>query len=196
MKTMRALALLGALTFLAVPARAQEQQASAEEMAAWMSYMTPGEAHQRLATLAGDWNHTVTMWMAPGASPTESTATSHSEMIMGGRYLAEMFTGNMMGMPFEGHAITGYDNVKKKHFSGWIDNMGTGLMIGWGDWDDATKSLTITGTVTDPISGEDRAFRQVMKTVNDDHTIMEMYMPSPDGSEHKSMEIHSLRKTS
>jgi hypothetical protein len=197
MTTKRVFALLGVLALFAAPARAQEPSAEqAAMMQAWMAYMTPGDAHQSLAKHAGEWTHTVTWWMEPGAPSQESTATSKSEMIMGGRYLSESFTGNMMGMPFEGHGLTGYDNARKKFFSVWIDNMGTGLMTGWGDYDEATKSLTITGEFVDPVTGEDKPYRQVMKAVSDDHMIMEMYVPATDGTEYKSMEIHSLRKTS
>jgi hypothetical protein len=198
MTTFRALALLGVLSLLAVPARAQDDQVpSQEDMAVWMAYMTPGEAHQELAKGAGDWNHTLQMWMAPGAPAMETTATSHGEMLLEGRYLVEQFQGNMMGMPFEGHALTGYDNAKKQYFSAWIDNMGTGIMIGWGAVDPATQTLTLTGTYVDPADGQEKPFRQVMKRVDDNHHIMEMYMPAPDGSgEFKSMEIHSLRETS
>ena len=197
MTTIRALVLLGVMSLLAVPASAQENQGpSQEEMAVWMAYMTPGPAHQELAKNAGEWNHTLTFWMAPGAPAMEATATSHGEMLLDGRYLGEHFQGNMMGMPFEGHALTGYDNAKKQYFSAWIDNMGTGIMIGWGTVDPATQSLTITGTYVDPMDGQDKPFRQVMKRVDDNHHIMEMYTPAPDGSgEFKSMEIHSLRGT-
>ena len=199
MTTKRVFALLGVLVLFAAPARAQEQP-SAEEaamMQAWMAYMTPGQPHQALANHVGEWNHTVSWWMAPGAPPQESTATSTSKMILGGRYLADHFSGNMMGMPFEGHGLTGYDNAKKKFFAAWVDNMGTGLMTGWGDWDEATKSLTISGEFVDPVTGENRPYRQVTKWISDDHAMFQMYTPAPDGSgEYKSMEIHSLRKTS
>lgn len=192
-------ALALCLLLAAVPARAQQDQGSAEEQAmmqAWMAYMTPGAPHAELAKGVGEWNHTLKMWMAPDATPTESTATSKSEMILGGRYLAEQVTGDMMGMPFEGHALTGYDNAKKKYFTAWIDNMGTGLMTGWGDWDEATTSITFRGEFTDPTDGQDKPYRQVVKRVSDDHRIMEMYMLAPDGTEFKSMEIHSFKKTS
>ena len=53
---------------------------------AWMAYMTPGEMHQMLAKDDGEWNEEITMWMAPGAPPSKSTATAVNKMIMGGRY--------------------------------------------------------------------------------------------------------------
>jgi hypothetical protein len=194
--------VLALLVVCAAPAAGQDtdQQASAQEaamMQAWQAYMTPGEPHQRLAKSVGEWNHTIKMWMDPAAPPTESTGTSTGEMILDGRYLAEEYSGNMMGMPFKGHGLTGYDNAKKKYFNAWIDNMGTGLMTGWGDYDETGKKLTFTGEFVDPMTGENKPYRGVMTWVDDNHTIYQMYMPTPDGSgEFKSLEIHSLRKTS
>ena len=33
----------------------------------------------------------------------------------------------MMGQPFSGVGIDGYDNLRKKYVTTWIDTMGTGI---------------------------------------------------------------------
>ena len=77
----------------------------------------------------------------------------------------------------------------------WIDNMGTGLMVGWGAPEG--NKITFSGTFVDPMDGSEKPFRSVTTHVDADHAIMEMYVPAPDGSgEFKNMEIHSYRKTS
>jgi hypothetical protein len=186
----RALAPLCAILLFAAPALAQDDEAM---MQAWMAYMTPGEPHTMLTSQAGEWSHQVSMWMAPGAPAMESTATSTAEPILGGRYLVERFSGNMMGMPFEGQALIGYDNAKKKFFSTWVDNMGTGMMTAWGEVDPTTHIVTFTGTVVDPMTGEDKPFREVHTHSGPNEKTMEMYGPGPDGQEYKMMEIHSTR---
>jgi hypothetical protein len=183
--------LVASALLLAAPAAAQD----AEEMAAWQEYMTPGEEHQQLAAGAGEWRQELTFWMAPGTPPQEATSTSSVEAILGGRYIAEEMTGTMMGMPFEGRGTFGYDNAKDQHFMTWVDNMGTGLMVGWGVLEGENK-VTYSGTFVDPATGEDKPFRTVVTEVDADHMIMEMYVPAPDGSgEFKNMEIHSYRET-
>jgi hypothetical protein len=133
--------------------------------------------------------------MEPGAPPQEAAATSVSESVLGGRYLVEEMSGMMMGMPFEGRGTFGYDNAKDQYFMSWIDNMGTGMMVGWGSLEGNT--VTYTGTFVDPATGEDQPFRSVVTDVDPNHMIMEMYVPAPDGSgEFKNMEIHSYRQTS
>lgn len=191
--------LAGAFLLFAAPVLAQEPQTvSAEDQAmmqAWMAYMTPGDAHAMLASHEGAWDHTVKMWQMPGGPPMEMTATSTARMTLGGRYLTEDYSGSMMGMPFEGHGITGYDNARQQYFSIWIDNMGTGVMTSWGAADPGSNTITFTGNYTDPMSGEEAPFRQVLTHVEAGHLMMEMYMNAPDGTEFKSMEIHSLKKS-
>ena len=47
----------------------------------------------------------------------------------------------MMDMSFTGMAIEGYDNVKKKFVSSWIDNMGTMILNSEGTYDPAAQDL-------------------------------------------------------
>jgi len=56
----------------------------------------------------------------------------------------------MMGMPFEGIGINGYDNLKKKFVSTWIDNMGTMIVMSTGTFDPATKTFTYMGEMDNP----------------------------------------------
>ena len=170
---------------------AQANQDSA--MKAWMSYMTPGDMHKMLAKDDGQWNEEVTLWMAPGAPPTKSTATVTNKMIMGGRYQESKHTGTMMGMPFEGYGLVGYDNARKVFVSSWIDNMGTGIMFMEGKWDEKTKTINFTGKATDALTGKEIAVRETFVLIDPNKQKMEMFM-TQDGKEHKSMEIVFTRK--
>ena len=67
----------GAALAPAQGARAQEM--TPEMMETWAKYSNPGENHQHFNDMVGNWTHKVTMWMAPGAPPMESTATSTAE---------------------------------------------------------------------------------------------------------------------
>lgn len=159
-----------------------------EEMKAWEASMTPGEQHQWLASMSGDWDATVKMWMDPSQPAMESKATTKNEMIYNGLYQKSSHTGDMMGMPFLGESITGYDNVNKKFVATWIDNMGSGIMFMEGNIDDTTKNLILTGKMTDPTSGKSLDIKEVMKMVSEDSYVFEMYMVQ-DGVEMKTMEI-------
>src|SRR3989338_2227949 len=81
----------------------------AEMMAKMQEYGTPNENHQVLASMVGSWDHSVKWWKAPGTEPDVSTGTTESRWILGGRFVEGAVTGTMMGQPFEGKSIVGFD---------------------------------------------------------------------------------------
>ena len=169
---------------------------SATMMKNWMAYSTPGDVHKMIKSWDGTWNGEVTSWYSPGAPPEISKSTAVNKTIMGGRYQVTNHSGSMMGQPFEGMGTLAYDNAKKVFISTWIDNMGTGMMKMEGPWDEANKSITLTGKCVDPGSGTGREMnlKEVFKVIDDKNQLMEMYGPGPDGKEFKMMEIKLSRK--
>ena len=169
---------------------------SATMMAKMMEYGTPGPMHTMMASWNGNWNTESTMWEYEGAQPQKSNGTAVNSMIMGGKYQNSKYNGNMMGMPFEGMSIMGYDNATKKFSSSWIDTWSTGIGNMSGTWDEATKSLTLTGKTPDICRpGKECTMREVYKVVDENTHIMEMYGPDPKtGKEMKMIEIKFARK--
>jgi len=178
------------LTFFFTSSHAQSEA----EMKAWTEYMTPGEVHKMLAKSDGEWTADMSMWMAPGAPATKATASCTNKMILGGRYQESKFTGELMGTAFEGISVLGYDNAKKSFTNTWIDNMGTGITVLEGNWDNASKSLTTKGKRVDPATGKELSIRQVFKIIDDNNQLMEMYTTPAGGKEYKDMEIKLSRK--
>jgi hypothetical protein len=174
---------------LLLSASAQVSTAQTEaEMKAWQTFMTPGDMHKNLAASSGNWKADITMWMAPGSQPTKSVASAKNEMIMGGRYLQTTYKGEFMGMPFEGSSTTAFDNGKKVFLSTWIDNMGSGIMILEGKWNEAKKAIEMKGKQTDPMTGKDMKVRENFTFNADGTQLMEMWMEHA-GKEFKAMEI-------
>ncbi len=87
----------------------------------------PGDPHKLFATLVGSWTTQTTEWMEPGKPPTESSGTAEMKMLLDGRFLYQEISGQIMGQPFSGIAIDGYDNLRKKYITAWMDSMGTGI---------------------------------------------------------------------
>jgi hypothetical protein len=170
-----------------------EAQQTDAAMKKWIEFMTPGEMHKMLAQDDGEWTEDITTWMAPGAPPQKMASTCVNKMIMGGRYQESKHIGTMMGMPFEGMGLTGYDNGRKLFVSTWVDNMGSGIMNLEGNWNATTKSINMKGTSTDPMTGKSMPVRQVMKMLKDSTQQMEMYM-TQNGKEFKTLEIKFTRK--
>lgn len=180
---------------LLMPSATSAQEPTPEEMAAMMAAVSPDEHHTVLEAFTGSWNHDLKFYSAPDAPPMEMTATSVVEMTMGGRYLVSEVDGTFMGAPFVGRETMGYDKVKGKYFSVWVDNMSTGPMVAWGTWDPATKTLTMEGTFADPMSGNPEvAVKNTSQVLEDGVIHYENWGPGPDGAMYKTMEIHSTRQ--
>lgn len=186
-----ALTALFALTsFADDPKKQQDDQAAMDAM---MKAATPGDAHRKLDKMAGTFTTKVSTWMAPNTEPMTTEGTSENRWILGGRYLEQRFSGNFMGMPFEGIGYTGYDNVKKQYWGTWMDNMSTGMMMSTGKAS-GDNAYTFTGSMADPMTGKDTTVEERIVVHSDDHHTMEMWGPGPDGKSYKMMAIDYTRK--
>jgi len=169
-----------------------EENDMATNQKAWMEYMTPGSMHEMMAKSVGEWKAKSTFWMTPDAEPMETEGIATSEMIMGGRYLKTVHNGTMMGMPFEGMNLQGFDNATNKFTSVWFDNLGTGISVSTGIYEAKRNSIFFTGSMVDPVSGEDIEYKQIVKFIDDNHQVFEMYTEY-EGKEYKSMEVDVTR---
>ncbi len=170
---------------------APDEQAAMEAM---MRASTPGENHKKLEAFVGTFDAKVRNWEKPGGAPVESTGTSEGKMVLGGRYVHEDFQGTFMGQPFTGMGMTGYDNVQKKFVSSWADTMGTGIMMSMGATDASGKTLEMSGSSPDPMSGKMMTLRQKMTIADNDHHTFEMWGPGADGKSFKMVEIDYVRR--
>jgi hypothetical protein len=190
-----ALALLAVSGLFGAVVLAQEGASGKDEATeAYMKMMAPNENHAYLGSFAGDWEITTTAWMEPGAEPSVTKGTGTGEMILGGRYLMINYRGTMFGQPFEGYQIVGYDNLKKKYVTLWIDSAGTGFYLTEGERDKAGTVLTEAGAWPDPMAGGTIKVRAITRIVSADEHTYEMYMTGADGKEFKSLENKAVRK--
>jgi hypothetical protein len=63
-----------------------------------------------------------------------------------------------------------------------------------GDLDAAGKVLELRGTCLDPVSGKEKAVREVRRIVDEKKQILEMYATGPDGREVKQLEVTLMKK--
>ncbi|MFB3056239.1 MAG: DUF1579 domain-containing protein [Ignavibacteriaceae bacterium] len=168
------------------------QDEMSADQKAWMDYMTPGPMHEMMAGSVGEWKSKNTFWMDPAGEPMVSEGTVKFEMIMDGRYMKSTHKGTVMGMPFTGMFLQAYDNATKEFIAIWIDNLGTGMSVSKGTYDEGTKTLNSTGTMVDPMSGKELGYRQTVQLIDDNHQVMEMFLYS-DGKEYTSMIVELTR---
>lgn len=162
---------------------------------AWTAYMTPAKQHEMMAKDTGKWTADMKFWNAytPDAPAETMQSTAEYKMILDGRYQEGVYKGEMWGMPFEGRSTMAFDNASQEYISTWMDNMGTGLMVMRGTYDEASKTLTLTGSMMDPVFKKEKKQKEVLTYIDDDTQKMEMYDVAADGKEFKTMEILSKR---
>lgn len=147
----------------------------------------PTPEHQVLLQSVGTWDATIEM---PGedGKPVTSKGVSEIKAGPGGFWTVDDMKAEMMGMPFTGHGVTGYDPGKGKYVATWVDSFSPSLLVMEGTYDKKTKALTMTAE--SPMG--------TMKTVSThkdaDTMVFEMYMVGDDGSEQKQMTITYKRQ--
>ena len=177
------------------PASARKPKAMDPEamMAAWMKAMTPAEGHHRLAPLVGTFVARTTFWMAPGAPGDSHDGVSEHDWVLGGRFVQQRYRGTAMGMPFEGIGYTGFDNVRGKYASTWMDTMGTGIMNSVGTGKPTESQIGSVCTAWE--AGAGMVEIQGMIRIQDhDHHTFELRRKGPNGKTFRNMLVEYKRK--
>jgi hypothetical protein len=134
-----------------------------------------------MAKHVGTWEGTLQQWMDPAAPPTTAKATTVTKLAMNGLYLLDDYSSNMMGQPMQGHSIIGFDKVKKKFVMSWVDNFGSGIVQMEGTYNEASKTLNIVGTQSNPGKGGSSSIRKEQKWIDDATYSITMYGTGHDG---------------
>jgi len=163
---------------------------SEQEMMARMQELgSPGPHHKELMQQAGQWAVHYKFRMSPNAPWMETTGTSSSKPVLGGRYLMEEHRFDMMGMPMEGWLFIGYDNESGEYISLWMDTSSTWWSESRGT-EAADGSIQMTGTIKD--AAGKRPYRMRIVHESDGSILSEMY-DTIDGNEVLVMTMTSRR---
>ena len=171
--------LIALLTVVAIPA--QEPPAGTPDMEAmmkkWEEMATPGEAHKLLEQFVGSWDFTSKFWMeGPEKPPMESKGTCTARWVLGGRFIQDETSGEMMGKPFQGIGLTGYDNFNKKYISFWADNSSTAFYTSEGTYNPVDKTISFFGLMDDAAMDiRDKPLLMVYRLLDNNKHIMEMH---------------------
>ncbi len=153
---------------------------------------TPGEAHKLLAKLEGSWTTRSKGW-ENGKQVMESTGTCEQKLILNGHYLRQEYAGDMMGAPFTGINILGFNNHTKKYESIWIDSMSTAVYFFVGTGSSDGKTITQECSYDDPVKGP-AVWRSVTRIKDDNTQEFEMFITPKSGKEEKMMEMTVTRQ--
>ena len=159
---------------------AKAKMPSPEEIAAmqaeWMKIAAPSEHHKHLDYFVGKWSTKSKTWMGgPGSTPMESDGTSEIKWVLGGRYILHEHKGSMMGQPYEGLGLTGYDNYRNLYVGTWYSNMSTAPLSMSGNRHPKTGVITDYGEMDEPaLKVIGRMVKYVTRIVDKDHYVFEI----------------------
>jgi len=150
---------------------------------------TPGPAHKALEAFVGDWKAEVKCFHEGGA-PQVSQGTSKARWTLNGHFLEDEFHGEMMGKPFTGRSLMGYDNIKQTFNTVWVSDMQTAIFTSEGKGENDNKVITLVGKSNCPATGrKDISMKTVFRVLSPDKYVFEMFNDNA-----KSMEITYTRK--
>lgn len=173
-------------------------------MEEWMALGKPGDAHKAMEATIGTWNTEMKL-VAPGMPPMVTKGTSERKWVLGGRFIEERSSGEMIGpdekspigfgkVKSDGIGLFGYDNYKNIYTGVWISDQGTNMMTMSGTMPPGSKTLTMYGLMDEPmLKMSDRYNKYVTKFVDDDKFVFEVYDLAA-GDDHKVFEITYTRK--
>jgi hypothetical protein len=147
----------------------------------------PTDQHRWMKKQVGTWDTTLQ------SMGSESKGTWVVTSIHGGLWNQGSYQGEMMGSPFTGSELFGYDPGKGAFISVWVDSLSAKMGLLEGHYDAASKKLVMKGE-TEGMDGQPTVTTNVTDFVDDDTMVFTMTMPGPDGADLEVMTIAYKRR--
>ena len=168
----------------------------------------PGEHHEHLDRLAGDWELTIKIWTSPDGEPVESSGSAEARWILDRRFLWTIYRAELFGKPFEAWSIEGYDNQAEQYVGTWRDTQGTYTLVYRGkcrneepaEGEAAADSAptgeyrVMTTKITDPSSDEKLDIRSELRIQEDGGFIQESFIVLSPEESIKNLELIGRRR--
>ena len=146
------------------------------------------QQHEELLASCGSFDVAGEMWMVPGQPAQEFQATAVREPILGGKIVRETFRMDWGGMQMEGMLLQGYDTVRQKHFSIWMDSGSPVASVQYGA---QAEDGSIVTWAEDPdwMTGKLKKTKTMSRMREDGCAETTIYDLKPDGSEAMTMRM-------
>jgi hypothetical protein len=145
-----------------------------------MALPKPTPHHEALKAQVGNWDCVITVQMGPGKPPLVSKGTEVDKLVPGGLWITSEFASEMMGIPFEGRGIFGYDPAVGRHVGFWVDSTLMAPSYPQGTCKDDCREVTMTFEGVD-MAGKKVTYKEVSVQKDADHRTMTMYTKGKEG---------------
>ena len=185
-----ALTLACGAGFLAGQGFAQDEGSGGMQLPDWMQM---GEEQAGFKTFVGDWDVAQKVSMGPGQPPMETSgASATGRLLWDGRFLEVDFQGDMMGTPYEGRWLVGFDRVDREYVHIWIDSLSTYMSISRGTEKDGETTFKLNDP--DFMTNKKVETDMVLKRLSDDSFTMSFIEMSAEGEPNTTLVMTYTRK--
>ncbi len=141
----------------------------------------PQKEHQWLEHFVGKWETESEGSMGPGQPTMQCKGTMNSSML-GGFWVVNEMTGDMMGTPMNGIQTLGYNTEKSKYVGTWVDSMMNHMWQYEGTVDESGKILTLEADGPNFLAeGKTTKFRDAYEIRSPDHIVATSSMLGENG---------------
>ena len=98
-------------------------------------------------------------------------------------------------MDYQSIITLGFNNTDKQFALTTITNMGTGTLSLFGEWDEKSKSATLFGELTNPVTKNIINVKQVVTFVDNNTILIESYDKEDDKPEKKTVQYKLIRNS-
>lgn len=181
--------LAGAATTSQEAKEASMDHVSMEDMMAAMPM--PTAEHKALQKRVGVWDADFKMDMG-GPEPMKSKAKM-TYASFGPFWIVGTYEGDMMGQPFKGMEISGYDPETKQHVSFWLDTTSSAFSQMRGTWNASSKTLSMESEEPEMchLTGQMETMFETVEVMGDDKFVLKM---RPESIPTATMEIVYTRR--
>lgn len=146
---------------------------------------------KKLEPMVGEWEVSMTMHTPMGAMPAEGVEKNR---MVCDKWLESDFTSEIMGMPFQGRGLFGWDAQKERYSGVWVDNMSAEMAFMEGVWSDEEKAIVWTYEQVNGMTGQSGTARTVDAQTDADTRNAKFHFKPDGGEEEVTMELAYRRK--
>ncbi|MFQ5506802.1 MAG: dienelactone hydrolase family protein [Planctomycetota bacterium] len=154
---------------------------------------TPGELHRVLWREVGVWDCTMKLFQ-PSQEASISKGTETTRLLAGGLWVVSDYEGELLGVPYHGHGVIGYDSARRKLVGTWVDSMSDRLSQMEGVYDAKTRTRTMWVDSIDPTTGKTRKDRHVLRYEGEDAMLFSIFVVRPGETDSKVIEVTMKRR--
>jgi hypothetical protein len=177
-------AMIAAIAGCAGVARGQDANQSVK--------LTP--EHKALADDVGVWDAEMFVYVPDSKEPVAAgNGVETRTLLSGGLWIVSEFKGDFAAMPYEGRGQNGYDPIKAKYVSSWIDSASSRMLVQEGTYDAKTKTVTMLGDGDKLETGAPATLKTTIHKPDAENRVLSLSIKPKDGKDSEYVKFLEIR---